>query len=200
MIPDIYSAGLVSQSFWFIEFKKVLPLVVEEKSQEEIKQYCVDENLFGAVNAYRSKRVTGYITNRVMTLDKTEIQLFQTSDLSTQKLINLIAILRTDRLFFEFIYEVYRERKLLGFNEITNADVNQFFRSKGAQEPLIEGWIDSTKTRLRGIYYTFMTDAGLLTTENRKHMITPPLLDIALERYLEAKGETAVIKAITGVN
>ena len=200
MIPDIYSAGLVSQSFWFIEFKKVLPLVVEEKSQEEIKQYCVDENLFGAVNAYRSKRVTGYITNRVMTLDKTEIQLFQTSDLSTQKLINLIAILRTDRLFFEFIYEVYRERKLLGFNEITNSDVNQFFRSKGAQEPLIEGWIDSTKTRLRGIYYTFMTDAGLLTTENKKHMITPPLLDIALERYLEAKGETAVIKAITGVN
>ncbi len=200
MIPDIYSAGLVSQSFWFIEFKKVLPLVVEEKSQEEIKQYCVDENLFGAVNAYRSKRVTGYITNRVMTLDKTEIQLFQTSDLSTQKLINLIAILRTDRLFFEFIYEVYRERKLLGFNEITNSDVNQFFRSKGAQEPLIEGWIDSTKTRLRGIYYTFTTDAGLLTTENRKHMITPPLLDIALERYLEAKGETAVIKAITGVN
>lgn len=107
----------------------------------------------------------------------------------------VFAVLDTERL-----YEVYRERKLLGFNEITNADVNQFFRSKGAQEPLIEGWIDSTKTRLRGIYYTFMTDAGLLTTENRKHMITPPLLDIALERYLEAKGETAVIKAITGVN
>lgn len=200
MVPKIYSAGLMSQSFWFVELKKVIPMVEEGKTQDEIKQYCINENLFGAVNANRSRRVTNYITNRVMTLDKTEIQLFQTSDLSTQKLINLIAILRTDRLFFEFIYEVYRERKLLGFNEITNADVNQFFRSKGAQEPLIEGWIDSTKTRLRGIYYTFMTDARLLTTENKKHMITPPLLDIALERYLEAKGETAVIKAITGVN
>ena len=195
-----YSAGLMSQSFWFIEFKKVLPMVMEGKAQDEIKKYCIEQNIFGAVNANRSRRVTNYITNRAMTLDETELKLFQDSDLSTQKIINLIAIMRTDRLLSEFVYEVYRTRKILGFSEITAADIKQFFRDKELQEPLIEGWIDSTKNRLSGCYFNFLTEAGLLTTDGKRHIITPPLLDISLERYLEVKGETAMIKALTGVN
>ena len=42
-----YSAGLMSQSFWFIEFKKVLPMVMEGKAQEEIKKRCIEQNIFG---------------------------------------------------------------------------------------------------------------------------------------------------------
>ena len=80
------------------------------------------------------------------------------------------------------------------------ADIKQFFRDKELQEPLIEGWIDSTKNRLSGCYFNFLTEAGLLTTDGKRHIITPPLLDISLERYLEVKGETAMIKALTGVN
>ena len=41
----------MSQSFWFIEFKKVLPMVMEGKAQDEIKKYCIEQNIFGAVNA-----------------------------------------------------------------------------------------------------------------------------------------------------
>lgn len=99
---EAYSAGLMSQSFWFIEFKKVVKLVSDGKSQNDIKAACVEENLLGAVNPYRAKRVAGYLTNRVSTLDAREIQMFIESDLATQKLLNLIAVLRTDRLFFEF--------------------------------------------------------------------------------------------------
>ena len=188
----------MSQSFWFIEFKKVLPMVMEGKAQDEIKKYCIEQNIFGAVNANRSRRVTNYITNRAIALDETELKLFQDSDLSTQKIINLIAIMKTDRLLSEFVYEVYRTRKILGFSEITAADIKQFFRDKELQEPLIEGWIDSTKNRLSGCYFNFLTEAGLLTTDGKRHIITPPLLDISLERYLEVKGETAMIKALTG--
>ena len=35
-----YSAGLMSQSFWFIEFKKVVKLVSDGKSQNDIKAAC----------------------------------------------------------------------------------------------------------------------------------------------------------------
>ena len=45
-----------------------------------------------------------------------------------------------------------------------------------------------------------MTDANLLTVVDKKKTITPPILDIALERYLEVCGESAMIKAITGVD
>ena len=47
---------------------------------------------------------------------------------------------------------------------------------------------------------TYLVDANLITIIDKQRTITPPILDIALERYLEANGESAIIKAITGVN
>lgn len=61
MINNTYSAGLVSQSFWFIEMKKIIKLIAEGKSEEEIKRLCIEENLFGAAKEYRAKRIFGYI-------------------------------------------------------------------------------------------------------------------------------------------
>lgn len=196
---DIYSAGLVSQSFWFLEFKKVVRLRQEGLAYEEIKKKCVEENLFGAAKEYRGLRMTGYIIARVKVMDDRLAELFCSSDLATQKLINLAAILRKDRLFFEFIYEVYREKIILGMDVMEDRDVNVFFTKKEAQSDFIAGWKDSTKKRLRSCYLNFMTDANLLTVIDKKRTITPPILDIALERYLQSAGEDVLIKALTGV-
>ena len=132
-------------------------------------------------------------------MDKTLIDLFCTSDLATQKVINLIAILRSDRLFFEFMFEVYR-KNIFGIPVIEDADVNIFFKNKEIQSEDIAAWTDGTKRRLRSIYFNYLTDANLLTVVDKKKTITPPILDIALERYLEACGESVIIKAITGVD
>ena len=195
-----YSAGLMSQSFWFLEFKKVVKLRQEGMAYDDIKKKCVEENLFGAAREYRALRMAGYIINRVKAMDETLVDLFCNSDLATQKLINLVTILRTDRLFFEFVYEIYREKVILGVDTMEEADVNVFFTRKETQSELIAGWKDSTKRHLRSCYLNFMTDANLLTVMNKKKMITPPILDIALERYLQSIGEEVLVKALTGVN
>lgn len=197
---EAYSAGLVSQSFWFIEFKKVIKLISDGKEQGEIKTLCMEENLFGAVNTYRAKRIAGYLTNRAAALDAREVRLFVESDLATQKLLNLIAILRTDRLFFEFLFEVYREKVILGISTLEDSDANIFFKNKERQSSVVDGWKESTKSHLRQCYFNYMVDANLLTLDGKTRRITPPILDIALERYLEAKGDGVLIKAITGVS
>ena len=195
-----YSAGLMSQSFWFLEFKKVVGLRKDGLTYDEIKKKCVKENLFGAAKEYRALRMAGYIITRVKAMDDILVELFCTSDLLTQKLINLIMILKTDRLFFEFMYEVYREKVILGAGVMEEADVNIFFTRKEAQEELIADWKDSTKRHLRSCYLNFMTDANLLTVAEKVRKITPPILDIALERYLQSTGDEIMIKALTGEN
>lgn len=200
MISETYSAGLVSQSFWFVEMKKIVKLIDEGKSEEEIKKLCIEENLFGTTKEYRAKRIYGYIWNRAKKLDKSLIELFCNSDLGTQKIINLVAVLRSDRLFFEFMFEVYREKNILGIPTIEDADVNIFFNNKEVQNNDIAKWTDETKRRLRSIYFNYLTDANLLTIVNKQKTITPPILDIALERYLDACGDGDIVKAITGVN
>lgn len=195
-----YSAGLMSQSFWFHEFKMVVKLRHEGLDYDSIKKKCIEENLFGAAKEYRATRMTGYIISRVKVMDDTLVELFCTSDLSTQKLINMITILRTDTLFFEFLYEIYREKVMLGSEFLEDADVNVFFSRKETQSELVLGWKDTTKKKLKNIYMNFMTDANMLTVDGKKKIITPPILDIALERYLQTRDEVSMIKALTGVS
>lgn len=199
MVDEIYSSGLVSQSFWFIEMKKIIKLVSEGRSEQEIRKICIEENLFGVAKEYRAKRIYGYLWKRVEKLDEKMIELFLASDLQTQKLINLIAVLKVDRLFFEFIFEVYREKSVLGVPNIEDADINIFFNNKEIQSEDIAKWTDVTKKRLRSAYLNFMVDANLLTVVGKEKIITPPIMDIALERYLEAIGNGSMVKAIMGV-
>lgn len=200
MVDETYSAGLISQSFWFIEMKKLIKLIDDGKSEKEIKKICIEENLFGAAKEYRAKRIYGYLWNRVKNLDQSLIGLFANSDLATQKLINLVSILKGDRLFFEFLFEVYREKSILGVPSLENADVNIFFKNKEIQSDDVAAWTDVTKKKLCATYLNFMVDANLLTVIDKQKTITPPILDIALQRYLEASGSGAIVKAITGVN
>lgn len=200
MTNETYSAGLISQSFWFIEMKKIIKLIADGKTEEEIKKLCIEENLFGAAKEYRAKRIYGYIWNRAKQLDEKMIELFINSDLATQKLINLIAILKCDRLFFEFLFEVYREKSILGVPAIEDADVNIFFKNKETQSEDVVNWTEATKKKLRQTYLNFMVDANLISVVGKEKTITPPILDIALERYLEATGNGSIVKAITGVN
>jgi len=200
MMMEVYSAGLISQSFWFVEMKKVIKLISDGKTDNEIKNICISENLFGATNEYRAKRIYGYIWNRIKKLDKYLINLFYNSDLETQKLINLISILKSDRLFFEFIFEVYRENKILGILELKDSDINIFFKNKEIQSLDVASWTDGTKKRLRSTYLNYLIDANLITIVDKKKTITPPIVDIELERYLESCGDITIIKAVKGVD
>lgn len=198
MIEQNYSAGIMSQSFWFNEFRQLLKLKRENCEPDEMKKKVIEENLFGAPNEYRAKRIYGYLINRVSVVEKELSDLFFSSDLATQKLINLIAVLRGDRLFFEFLYEVYRDKIILGEKTLELSDGKIFFNHKETQDDNVLAWKDQTKKRVQSAYYNFMIEANLLEIVDKKKLITPPLLDIALENYLRSNGETAIIKAITG--
>ena len=200
MITAEYSSGLVSESFWFFEFKEYLKLKSKDKSDSEIRTEIVDGNLFGAPNTNRAKRVYGYLTRRVVTLDSKAIDLFFNSDLSTQKLINLICIMRTSRIFFEFINEVYREKVILGSEYIEASDIRIFLKNKAVQSDDVAKWTEPTQKRITGSFLTMLTEANLLTETNNARRITPPIVDILLENYLKANGEADIIKAMTGAN
>lgn len=198
MITQQYSAGIMSQSFWFTELKQLLKLKKENKTEAYIKNLVIDGNLFGAPNEYRSKRIYGYLLNRVNSIEDDLLDIFFNCDLSTQKIINLVAILRQDKLFFEFLYEVYRNKLIVGDLSIDKTDAKVFLNKKEMQDNKIAQWTDSTKIRIQGAYFTFMAEAGLLKKDGKKWIINSPILDISLENYLKANGESFIVKALTG--
>lgn len=128
-----YSAGAVKMSFWFIEFRKVVQLLHDGKSMDEIKELAHSENIFAAPTALRSNQIYSTVAGRIRSLDQSFIPYFLTGDLATQKLYALIAAMAYDTLFFDFVYEVIREKMIVGSNELADSDVRVFSKTSSSK-------------------------------------------------------------------
>ena len=194
-----YSAGAVSTSFWFMEFRKEVELLAEGKSFEEIKELCKKENVFAASTPYRAEQIFSKVTARIKALGDTFYPIFTGGDVSTQKLFVLASVMAYDTLFFDFVYEVIREKMIIGSNEYTDSDLRIFFKDKQLQSEKIAGWTDETFGRLGRIYKTFLFEAGVTDKAKDVRKIYKPLLDPFMERWLIDNDMEQIVKALSGV-
>lgn len=194
-----YSAGMVKLSFWFSEFRKVIQLLNSGKTLDEIKTMNLEENIFSAPTQARAIQIFNTVSTRVKGLDKSFYTLFDQSDISNQKIINLIAIMQSDSLFFDFVYEVYREKLIIGVDELADSDLGIFFKDKQLQSEKVAKWEDYTLKRLGNCYKTLLTEAGVIERATGNRKILKPILDRSLEECLIANGMELTLKALTGV-
>ena len=194
-----YSAGAVKMSFWFVEFRKVVHLLDEGKSMDEVKQLALNKNLFAAPTILRANQIFSTVSGRIKALDESFIPVFMTGDLATQKLVALIAAMAYDTLFFDFVYEVIREKLMLGSNELKDSDVRVFFKDKQQQNEKVAAWTDATLVRLGRCYKTMLYEAGVIDKGKPARKIFRPILDPELTRWLEKNDMAVYIKALTGV-
>lgn len=194
-----YSAGIVKLSFWFAEFRKVIELLNNGKTLPEIKQLNIEQNIFSAPTQTRAVQIFNTVSTRVKSLDTSFYALFEQSDISTQKLIVLIAVMQSDSLFLDFMYEVYREKLILGVNELADRDLGIFFKDKQRQSEKVAKWTDYTLKRLSCCYKTMLMEASLIDRATGHRNILKPIIDRTLEECLKANGMEIILFALTGV-
>lgn len=194
-----YSAGAVKVCFWFSEFRKVVALLNEGNSMEDVKRLNQQENIFSAPTTLRANQIFSTVSARVSSLDSSFYPLFLKSDLATQKLFALIGIMADDTLFFDFVYEVIREKMIIGTNELTDSDVRVFFKNKQLQSEKAAGWTEATLNRLGRCYRTMLYDAGVIDKSKNARKIFKPILAPELYQWLEGHGMEIFINALTGV-
>ena len=194
-----YSAGAVKHSFWFMEFRKVVSLRAEGKTWDEIKQLNEDENIFGAPTPLRANQIWSTVSGRIKCLDDSFYPVFQSCDVSAQKLFALVAAMAYDTLFAEFVYEVIREKLIIGSNEYADSDIRIFFKNKQEQDEKVAKWTDVTTKRLGACYKTLLFEAGLTDKGKDLRKILKPILDPTMERWLLDQNMEYYVKALTGV-
>ncbi len=194
-----YSAGMVKLSFWFSEFRKVIELLNSGKTMEEIKTLSIEENIFAAPTTARAVQIFNTVSARAKSLDENFYKLFEESDVATQKIITLIAIMNVDSLFFDFVYEVYREKLIFGSNRLSDSDIRIFFKDKQIQSEKVAGWMDYTLKRLGACYKTMLMEAGVIDRSSGDRELLKPILDTELEICLKEHDMELFIHALTGV-
>lgn len=198
MKRNTYSAGAVKFAFWFQEFRKEVELLQEEKSFEEIKILSSEGNLFGTQTPARAKMVCNTVTKRIKSLGEDFYDLFLESDIATQKLFVLSSIMACDTLFFDFVYEVIREKMLIGSNTFTDADIRIFFHNKQVQDETAAKWTDQTLGRLGQTYKQYLLNAGMTDDGKTERKILKPILDPSFDHWLQDHEMTPIVKALTG--
>lgn len=194
-----YSASAVKHQFWFLEFRKVMLLYSSGKNVDEIRNICLTENLFGAPTTARSLQILQTVTMRISELPDAFQALYIQGDLQTQKFITLTATMNSDSLFFDLVYEVYREKLYMGSEVISDSDYNIFFRDKQVQSEKVASWSESTIKNLKKTYKSILMESGITARSIGNRKILKPILDAALENCLRDHHMELFINALTGV-
>jgi hypothetical protein len=194
-----YSAGAVKHSYWFMEFRKVVSLRGEGKSWEEIRDMNEKENIFGAPTALRATQIFNTVSARVKSLNESFYPIFEACDLASQKLFALVATMTYDMLFGELVYELIREKMIIGSNELADSDLRIFFKDKQQQSEKAAAWTEATIKKLMVSYKSMLYEAGVTNKAKNVREIYKPLPDPAMERWMQDQGLTYQLKAITGV-
>lgn len=193
-----YSAGLVSKSFWYLESKKTAKYMLKGLNREQIRDMAIEDNIYQVESDYRAKNIANAIYTRLNSLPEIILEDLVKSDIATSKILVLISIMKTDRLFFEFMHEVFRNNILLGNFSLSDRDINVFFEEKKIQSNIMEKWVDSTIRRLKSEYVKMLNEASLLRVDSDKREIIVPFLDYRVKQHLLDKDMAPYVYAITG--
>lgn len=194
-----YSAGAVSKGFWFQEFKKYMLMLKEGISAAEIKNLQEKENVLLAPSTSYGEKMIGEVSKRAKALPKEIVELFFNLNVSDQKVINLLGIMMTDKLFFEYMYEVYREDIILGTKVFEDSNTRIFFKNKSEQSEKVAEYTEQTKKRLGTAYKTYLKEANLIVEENGVLIYHKPIIDLKLETEMKSPPLYPYLKALTGV-
>lgn len=192
-----YSAGMTSKIFGFVESKKMAELMAAGYSKEELTQIIEEQNLFSLRDAKRLRRTVNYVYERLTSLPEEALSIISSSDIESGKVLVLVGIMKTDTLFGEFVYEVYRMKKILGERAIENRDLNDFFDDKANQSDEVAGWSEASVKKLKNVYIRNLVDAGLLE-DAKNRTVKNIILSGKVEKMLRDNGMETYLKAIKG--
>lgn len=193
-----YRSTIKARSFLYLELKKAANLYLQGLTSDDIRQKALEENIFLLNSENRIKEIASTVLERLQVLDEKLLHKLTTGNLETSKQLALYAILKTDRLFFEFMQEVYREKYLLRDYIITDKDFSIFFQKKAEQSQQVAAWKDYTLYKLKQVYKRILTEAGFVKKNNKNIEITRPLIEQDLIDYLNEKGNGIYLQAMIG--
>lgn len=194
-----YSAGLTSKLFWLQESRKTAGYILEGYSKADIRKIAWEENIYQVKAEYRAYEVLNGTYRRISALPEAVLQAFTTCDVETAKVLNLIAILKDSRLFFEFMHDVYDEKLRIGEPEITDRDLNVFFADKAMQSEMVAGWTDTAVKKLKQCFCRMLYEADILENSAKPRTIRQIHIDYRTEELLKRNGLEAYLNAVKGV-
>lgn len=189
---------MVKHPFWFNEFKEYINLRNVGILDEEIKEMVESENVFSCSSPDRAKAQYGVLKRRINIIGNDYLILFPKLDVNSQQLLNIISIIKNERIFREFMEEVYAQTLITGQNNITQLDYRSYWQEKQATVPEVARWTEGTIKRLSSAFRNYLLMGRLIRQTDKGDEVVRPLIDLYLSDMLKLNNELDIIYILTG--
>lgn len=190
-----YSATLTSDAFLYYELKQVLKLKKKGLCDTEIRKLVLEDNIFQYKSKKSQSRLLSSVMRRVRILDDNLIDMVINEPIEVGKIVNLYSIMKTSRLFFEFMNEVVREKFEFNYEVLEKKDINIFFTSKSEQSETVADWSEETIGKIKQVIFKILYEVEIvenIKTGKLNRLIIPP----ELKEYLIALGDKIYLQAM----
>lgn len=193
-----YRSTIKTRGFLFLELKKAAALQLQGFTPTDIKNKVIAENIFLFKTVNRRKEIAATVLERLETLDDFLCGKLAGNNLETGKVIVLYSIMKIDKLFFEFMQELFRKKLLMRDYIMLDGDFNVFFQKKVEQNRQLATWADYTFYKLSQVYKKILLDAGLAERGKTGLEIKQAFIEPGVARHVEDIGDGLYLKALQG--
>ena len=194
-----YSSAIKKTPFKYPIAKKIAKLMLDGLDYDEVYNHCYNDNYIEIDSLERRREITNVVYKRLCSLDDYLLKELHDADITTSKFILVYAIAKTDALFFDFLYERYREALLSTERRyLSMDDFDGFFEEKKEIDINVAKWGSFTLQCLTKGYRNILVESGLGKREKKTIAVDRVLIHPAVESHIREIGDTDYLKAMLG--
>ena len=190
-----YSGSLTAEQFLFYEIRIASKLYAQGVSVDEAISRIKADNLFQYPTEREVARMTRACYRRLDALDnQCLIQEISSAPTEIAKQINLYAIMRYNRLVWDFMIQVMGEKFRTQDFSFERKDLNAFFSRLQAQNDSVAGWSGSTISKIKSVLVRCLVETEYLD-HFKSTTLNPVLLCEELEQGIRENNDAEVLPA-----
>lgn len=190
-----YNGGLTREQFLFYEIRTVASLLTQGLSRKEILSNVLADNLFQFPTERMVSSILTTCFKRIDALDS-ETLIFELANAPADvaKQINLYAMMKYNRIVWDFMTTVIAEKYRTQEFEFSKKDLNLFFFQLQEQNDAIASWSESTISKIKQVLTKTLVECEYLDSPKATKL---NMISIApeLEDELRANNDVAALAA-----
>lgn len=190
-----YKASLTREQFLFYETRTVARLMLQGKSEIEIIEEVVRDNLFQYPTERTIKNNASACYRRLSLLgDRSLIEAIANQSFETAKQIVLYAIMKDNQLVWEFMATVIGEKYRVQDFSYGRSVLNNYFLRLQEQNDVIASWSDSTISKLKSVIGRLLVETEYIDDFKADHL-NPVWLNPLLENVIRSNHDEVILPA-----
>ena len=191
----LYNGSLTAEQFLFYEIRIAAKYYIDGKTIEEAIKIIKKDNLFQYPTERQVSRLARACYKRLDALNNEQLVhelAFAPGEIAKQ--INLYAIMKYNRLVWEFMIQVIGEKYSNQDFSFSRKDLNAFFTRLQAQNDSVSAWSENTVSKIKSVLVRMLVETEYLDGI-RSTTLNPVLLCEELEEGIRANNDYEALPA-----